>query len=47
MNNRLQNASIVHPREVYREAVKRSAASIILAHIGMKFLGRNNNLLCF
>ena len=41
------NASIVHPREVYREAVKRSAASIIFAHIGMKFLGRNNNLLCF
>ncbi|MBM7541784.1 RadC family protein [Amphibacillus cookii] len=26
------NASIVHPREVYREAVKRSAASVICAH---------------
>nr|WP_203554903.1 DNA repair protein RadC [Bacillus sp. B15-48] len=26
------NASIVHPREVYREAVRRSAASIICAH---------------
>ncbi|MDL4841668.1 RadC family protein [Aquibacillus rhizosphaerae] len=26
------NASIVHPREVFREAVKRSAASIICAH---------------
>ncbi|WP_373892967.1 RadC family protein [Virgibacillus natechei] len=26
------NSSIVHPREVYREAVKRSAASIIVAH---------------
>lgn len=26
------NASIVHPREVYREAVQRSAASIIVAH---------------
>lgn len=26
------NASIVHPREVYREAVKRSAASIICIH---------------
>src|SRR5699024_12812944 len=26
------NASIVHPREVFREAVKRSAASIIVAH---------------
>lgn len=26
------NASIVHPREVYREAIKRSAASIICAH---------------
>ncbi|WP_306798663.1 RadC family protein [Oceanobacillus saliphilus] len=26
------NASIVHPREVYREAIKRSAASIIVAH---------------
>ena len=26
------NASIVHPREVYREAVKRSAASIIVCH---------------
>lgn len=26
------NASIVHPREVYREAVKRAAASIIVAH---------------
>ena len=26
------NASIVHPREVFREAVKRSAASIILTH---------------
>src|SRR5690625_3272670 len=25
-------ASIVHPREIYREAVKRSAASIICAH---------------
>ncbi|SOC02566.1 DNA replication and repair protein RadC [Ureibacillus xyleni] len=26
------NSSIVHPREIYREAVKRSAASIICAH---------------
>ncbi|SIT83143.1 RadC family protein [Edaphobacillus lindanitolerans] len=26
------NSSIVHPREVFREAVKRSAASIICAH---------------
>ena len=26
------NASIVHPREVFREAIKRSAASIIVAH---------------
>lgn len=26
------NASIVHPREVFREAVKRSSASIIVAH---------------
>ena len=26
------NASIVHPREIYREAVKRSAASIICSH---------------
>lgn len=26
------NASIVHPREIYREAVRRSAASIICAH---------------
>lgn len=26
------NASIVHPREVYREALKRSAASVIAAH---------------
>lgn len=26
------NTSIVHPREVFREAVKRSAASIIVAH---------------
>ncbi|SHF65238.1 DNA replication and repair protein RadC [Ornithinibacillus halophilus] len=26
------NASIVHPREIFREAVKRSAASIIVAH---------------
>lgn len=26
------NAAIVHPREIYREAVKRSAASIIVAH---------------
>ncbi|MBY7143252.1 DNA repair protein RadC [Virgibacillus sp. NKC19-3] len=26
------NTSVVHPREVYREAVKRSAASIIVAH---------------
>jgi DNA repair protein RadC len=26
------NASIVHPREVYREALKRSAASIICLH---------------
>lgn len=26
------NASIVHPREVFREAVKHSAASIIVAH---------------
>lgn len=26
------NASIVHPREVFREAVKRSAASIIVVH---------------
>ena len=26
------NSSIVHPREVYKEAVKHSAASIICAH---------------
>lgn len=26
------NSSIVHPREIYREAVKRSAASVICAH---------------
>ena len=26
------NASIVHPREIFREAVKRSAASIVCAH---------------
>ncbi|WP_156183230.1 MULTISPECIES: DNA repair protein RadC [Bacillaceae] len=26
------NASIVHPREVYKEAIRRSAASIICAH---------------
>lgn len=26
------NASIVHPREIFREAVKRSAASILCAH---------------
>jgi len=26
------NASIVHPREIFREAVKRSAASVICAH---------------
>ncbi|MGN4124275.1 RadC family protein [Lysinibacillus sphaericus] len=26
------NASIVHPREIFREAVKRSAASLICAH---------------
>jgi DNA repair protein RadC len=26
------NASIVHPKEVYREAVQRSAASIVVAH---------------
>lgn len=26
------NASIVHPREVYKEALKRSAASVICAH---------------
>jgi len=26
------NSSIVHPREIFREAVKRSAASIIVAH---------------
>ena len=26
------NASIVHPSEIFREAVKRSAASIICAH---------------
>ena len=26
------NASIVHPREIFREAIRRSAASIIVAH---------------
>src|SRR5699024_5964825 len=26
------NASIVHPREIFREAVKRSSASIVCAH---------------
>ena len=26
------NSSIVHPREIFREAVKRSAASIIVSH---------------
>lgn len=35
------NSSVVHPREVFREAVKRSAASIISTHIGMKTQGRN------
>src|SRR5690625_538923 len=39
------NASIVHPREIFREAVKRSAASIICVHIGMKNQWRNYNLL--
>lgn len=39
------NSSIVHPREVFREAVKRSAASIIFSHIGMKNQWRNYNLL--
>ncbi|CAM3747328.1 JAB domain-containing protein [Mesobacillus zeae] len=28
------NASIVHPREVFKEAVRRSAASVIFAQIG-------------
>ena len=35
------NASIVHPREVFREAIKRSAASIIGVLIGMKNKWRN------
>lgn len=26
------NATIVHPREIYKEALKESAASIIVAH---------------
>ncbi|KPD01600.1 hypothetical protein LR69_00215 [Geobacillus sp. BCO2] len=26
------NASIVHPREVFKEAIKRSAASVICVH---------------
>nr|AEM62947.1 RadC [Bhargavaea cecembensis]AEM62952.1 RadC [Bhargavaea cecembensis] len=39
------NSSIVHPREVFREAVKRSAAAIIFGHIGMKNQWRNYNLL--
>ncbi len=34
------NASIVHPREVYKEAFRRSAASIILALIDTKLNGR-------
>src|SRR5699024_7013280 len=39
------NASIVHPRELYREAIKRSSASLIGVHIGMKNQWRNYNLL--
>lgn len=35
------NSSIVHPREVYREAIKRAAASIIFCLIGMKNKWRN------
>ncbi|MDQ0298686.1 DNA repair protein RadC [Salibacterium salarium] len=30
------NSSIVHPRELFKEALRRSAASVILAHIGIK-----------
>ena len=34
------NSSVVHPREIFREAVRRSSASIIAVHIGMKTRGR-------
>ncbi|MFJ7665803.1 DNA repair protein RadC [Lysinibacillus sp. NPDC097195] len=39
------NASIVHPREIFREAVKRSAASIILSQIGKHYFRRKTILL--
>src|SRR5699024_6626774 len=29
------NSSVVHPREIFREAVRRSSASLIVGHIGM------------
>src|SRR5699024_508833 len=39
------NSSVVHPREIFREAVRRSSASLIVGHIGMKNQWRNYNLL--
>src|SRR5699024_8857757 len=40
------NSSIVHPREIFREAVKRSAAAVILGHIGIYLYRRNDMSLC-
>lgn len=39
------NASIVHPREVFKSAILNNAASVIVGHIGMKNQWRNYNLL--
>src|SRR5690625_4788786 len=39
------NASLVHPREVMKPAILSNAASILGAHIGMNFLGRNSSML--
>src|SRR5699024_76284 len=39
------NASIVHPREVFKSVILNNAASVIGVHIGMKNQWRNYNLL--
>ncbi|MCG7335396.1 JAB domain-containing protein [Sporosarcina sp. ACRSM] len=41
------NASLVHPREVFKSAILNNAANVIGLLIGMEFSRRNNKSLCF
>lgn len=44
----IQNSTLVHPREIYRDAIRRSAASVILMHnhpSGLKEASREDHVI--